>query len=94
MNLALSSERWRGLPVTPSSSGDSTSGCDRNMDIVPLEHPAQIRLVHLPGAQPFQGGFLAAKGLQESVGKLDWVERLLGQGRDGFFDLDGIIGAD
>jgi hypothetical protein len=55
------------------------------MDVIPLEHAAQVRLVHFARAQALNSGVLATKRLQEGVRKFSRIEGLFGQCRNGFF---------
>ena len=68
----------------------SPGGSDGDMDVVGLKDAAQVGLVRLALAQALDRRFLVAEGLQEGERKLRGVKRLLGQGRDGLFDLNGV----
>src|SRR3954452_2338516 len=63
------------------------------MDVVGLKDAAQVGFVRLALAQALEGRFLVAEGLQKSERKLLGIERLLGEGGYGFFDLNGVHAA-
>src|SRR5262249_51550409 len=60
------------------------------MDIARLKDAAKVRLVRFALAQTFERRFLVAEGLQEQIRKLGSVEGRSRQGRNGFFDFDGV----
>lgn len=69
---------------------DLAGGSDGDMDIVGLKDATQVGLVRLALAQALDRRLLVAEGLKEGEGELRAVERLLGERRDGFFDLYGV----
>ena len=69
---------------------DLAWGSDGDVDVVGLEDAAKVGFVGLARAQALERRFLVAEGLQEGERELRRVERLLGQGRYCFFDLDSV----
>ena len=62
------------------------------MDIVGLENPADVGLVHGPRTKAGQGDLFVAEGLKKGVRKLLRVKRLACQIRYGLFDFYGVHG--
>jgi hypothetical protein len=60
------------------------------VDFVALKHATHVRLVHVAGAKAPDRGFLVPERLQERIGELGPIERLFGQGRDGFLNLNRV----
>ena len=60
------------------------------MDVVGLEDTAQVGFVRFALAQALDRRLLVAEGCEEGEGELPGVERLLGERRYGFLDLDGV----
>jgi hypothetical protein len=63
---------------------------DGNMDVVGLKDAAYVGLVRLALAQTLEGGLFVAEGLEEGEGELCRVERMFGESRDSFLDLNGV----
>ena len=83
--------RCRACLECGQGRADRTRWGDGDMDMVGLKDAAkQAGCVGFPFAQALEGRFLVTEGLQEGERELAAVERLLGQGRYGFFDLDGV----
>lgn len=63
------------------------------MNVVGLQHAAQIRLVRRAAFEPVDRRLLVAEGFEKRKGEGLSIERLLGQLCDGFFNLDCIHGS-
>jgi hypothetical protein len=64
------------------------------MDVVGLKDAAQVGLVRLALAQTLEGGLFVAEGLEEGEGELSRVERMFGESRDRFLDLNSVHAMD
>jgi hypothetical protein len=62
------------------------------VDITPLQHATNIRLIRSAAFQPLERGGLISKSFEKGVGKLCRIERLLGEAGYGFFDFYGVHG--
>ena len=90
MNFALALA-VAGLAFSAASVFVTSPGAaDGDMDVVGLEDAAQVGLVRLALAQPLDRRLLVAEGFEEGERELGRVERLLGQSRNGFLDLNGV----
>jgi hypothetical protein len=63
---------------------------DPDVDVARLQDAPKIGLVRCACAQSFNRRFLVPERLKKEIWKLGGVERLLGEHRDGFLDLNGI----
>ena len=61
-----------------------------DVDVVGLQHAAQVGFIGSPAAQPLERGFLIAEGFQEGEGEFSAVEGLFRQGGDGFLYLNSV----
>ena len=60
------------------------------MDVVRLEHAAEIGLIRFALAEALEGRFLVPEGLKKGEREFGRVEGLLGERGDGLFDLNGV----
>jgi Histidine kinase-, DNA gyrase B-, and HSP90-like ATPase len=95
--IPIAGTRRKKIKVTIQDNGEGMSSeprpdigsseIDRDVDMVGLKNPAQIRAIRHTRAQPFDRRSLVPEGLEESERKVDRIESLLGEGRNSFLDL-------
>jgi len=62
-----------------------------NVDVVALKHAArQFRLICVSNPEPLNRRLLVSESFQKREGEIAWVERLLYQPRNGFFNFDSV----
>lgn len=54
-------------PKRGEGGGYFAFGRDLQVDVIALEHPAQIGFVRVPALEPFEGGLLVAEGFEKGM---------------------------